>query len=203
MSREKLAQQRDGCVPPTDPERRKAVRLLVATGVAAALPVREGAAADEEAATARPKAGDVIVFAEGEHEGQPIKPGDLQANAMAIAWPKDPASGTVRDGTPLNRLLVVKLDPASMDETTKQRSAEGVVAYSGFCTHAGCLIEQYKPDDHVIFCHCHFSAFDPREDAKVVGGPARRPLAGLPLKLDGDKLVAAGEFVGRLGPPKA
>jgi len=203
MSREELAQERDDCVSPADPGRRKAICLLVATGATTVLPSHRSATAAASAVTERPKAGDKIVFATGEHKGQPIRPNDLQPNTMVIAWPKEPESGVVRDGSPLNRLLVLRLDPADLDEATRQRAIEGVVAYSGFCTHAGCLIEQYKPEEHVIFCHCHFSQFDPRANAKAVGGPATRPLAGLPLKLDGDNLVAAGEFAGKLGAPKA
>ena len=45
--------------------------------------------------------------------------------------------------------------------------------------------------------------FDPKVGAKVVGGPAKGPLAGLPIKLEGDKLVVAGPFEGKLGVAKA
>jgi Rieske Fe-S protein len=97
----------------------------------------------------------------------------------------------------------LRLDQASLDEKTAARAAEGIVAYSGFCTHAGCFIEQYRPQEQAIFCHCHNSMFNPRANGKVIGGPAKAPLAGLPVKIDGDKLLVAGTFQGKLGVPKA
>ena len=44
--------------------------------------------------------------------------------------------------------------------------------------------------------------FDPTASAKVVGGPAKQPLAGLPVKIADGKVVVAGEFEGKVGAPK-
>ncbi len=192
---------------PADPGRREAVSLLLASGLTA-VALREpapAAAAAPDPAREPPRAGDEFVYAEGERKGRTVAPADLSADSpFAVTWAKDPASGVVRSGSRLHRVLLVRLDPAKLDEETKARAAEGgLVAYSGFCTHAGCPIQHWKAEEGVIYCHCHSSSFDPRAGGKVVGGPARRSLAGLPLKLDGDRIVAAGEFVGKLGPPKA
>lgn len=186
-------------------DRREALTLLAAAGLAAVLPAAEAGAQDAAAAKAAPKAGDVFVFADGPKKGETVKPADLQAEgALVQAWPKDDASGTVKSGNRLNRVMLLRLDPAGMDEKTKERAVDGgVLAYSDFCTHAGCFIELYKPDEKVIYCHCHFSKFDPRAGAKVVSGPARKPLASLPVKVEGDKLTVAGEFVGQLGIAKS
>jgi hypothetical protein len=36
-----------------------------------------------------------------------------------------------------------------------------------------------------------------------VSGPAKAALAGLPVKVEGDRLLVAGEFEGKPGVPKA
>ena len=189
--------------------RRTVVGILVAGGLAAALvPGQEAAADDDDAAAAkkRPQPGDELVHAAGERKGQPVTPAEVgQGKGKAVgAWAKDPATGTVRSGSRLNRVILVRIDPEGVDEKTKKRVAEGgIVAYSGFCTHAGCAIENFKPEEQLIICHCHSSVFDPRANGKAVSGPAKRSLAGLPVKVEGDRIVVAGEFEGRLGPPKA
>lgn len=186
-----------------DRDRRRTVGLLVASSLTAAWPQPVRAAT--QAAKERPQPGDELVHASGDRKGQAVSPTDLQdGTGLVGAWAKDPASGTVRSGSRLNRVLLVRIDAEGVDEKTRKRVVEGgIVAYSGFCTHAGCAIENYKAEEQVIFCHCHSSVFDPRANGKVVSGPARRPLAGLPLKVEGERILVAGEFEGKLGPPKA
>jgi thiosulfate dehydrogenase [quinone] large subunit len=58
-----------------------------------------------------------------------------------------------------------------------------VVAYDAVCTHQGCTVE-YDPQAVMLFCPCHGAEFDPTKGAEVVAGPARRPLANLPLTID-------------------
>jgi thiosulfate dehydrogenase [quinone] large subunit len=57
------------------------------------------------------------------------------------------------------------------------------VAYDAICTHEGCTVEWDKPDG-VLFCPCHGAAFDAADNAAVLQGPARRPLASLPIVVD-------------------
>jgi rieske iron-sulfur protein len=49
----------------------------------------------------------------------------------------------------------------------------------------------------VLYCACHGSEFDAKDAAEVVGGPAPRRLAMLPLKVEEDVLV--GLFTGSVG----
>lgn len=187
-----------------DRERRLSVGLILATGLAAVLPVQGAEAADAAAAKAPPQAGDELVFAKGANKGKTVTVADLADNGKLIeAWAKDPASDTVRSKSRLNRIILLRLDPAGLNEATTSRSADGIVAYSGFCTHAGCFVENYRPAEQVIFCHCHSSLFDPKDNGKVVGGPAKIPLAGLPVKIEDGRLLVAGEFQGKVGAPKA
>ena len=51
----------------------------------------------------------------------------------------------------------------------------------------------------MLQCPCHESQFDPKDDARVSGGPATRRLPRLPLKVEDGALVVAGAFVGRVG----
>jgi Rieske Fe-S protein len=195
---------RAGERPPVDLERRRTVvGLLIASGAAATLPGREAAAAAPDKAP--PQVGDELVQAEGERKGQTVTAADLPGlGSFVPAWAKDASTGTVRSGSRLHRVLLVRLDPALLDGKTAARAAAGgIVAYSGFCTHAGCPIQHWKEAEQLIHCHCHGSEFNPRANGKVVGGPARRPLAGLPIKLEGERVIVAGEFAGKLGPPKA
>ena len=194
--------ERCGCV---DTDRRGAVRLIVAAGVAAAARARPARADDADPSTLPPQPGDVLVQAAIEHKGEPIRPADVTGGAKLLAaWAKDPASGSLRSYSRLYRILLLRLDPHSLDDATAQHAADGgIVAYSDFCTHAGCFIEDFRVQEGAIYCHCHGSMFDPKIGAKVVGGPARRPLAALPIRADRDRLVVAGPFVGPLGMPKA
>src|SRR3712207_4446876 len=158
---------------------------------------------------ARPAVGDVLVFAAGEKAGKPIGPSDLEPGGpQVLAWAMEPASGVVRNGSRLNQVLLLRLEPAALDEATGSRSAEGVVAYSAVCTHAQCPVSEWRREAGILHCPCHQSEFDPKQGGKVVGGPAQRPLAALPVKLGegasgaaegGGVLVVARQFVGRIG----
>jgi Rieske Fe-S protein len=50
-----------------------------------------------------------------------------------------------------------------------------------------------------VSCSCHSSTFDPKDGARVVDGPAPRPLPALPLKIVDGKLVVARAFTARVG----
>jgi Rieske Fe-S protein len=90
------------------------------------------------------------------------------------------------------------MPPEKPTDETRARAADGVVAYSGVCTHTAAtsgLVRRLA----ALKCPCHESEFDPGDGARVVGGPAPLPLAALPLKLVDGALVVAGPFEGRVG----
>jgi Rieske Fe-S protein len=151
-------------------------------------------------AAAPPRPGDALVFAYGERAGQVIEPADVMVGAKQIlAYPLQPEPRRVRDGTRLNQLIVVRLPPEKLIDATRARAADGVVAYSGVCTHTGCDVTDWFGDTLRFKCPCHESEFDPSDGARVVGGPAPLPLAALPLKIVDGALVVAGPFEGRVG----
>ena len=177
--------------------------LATAAGLAT---VEAAAAADDEqpGSDERPMKGDVLVFSEGEHEGKVITPQDLPLGGPPVhAWPKDPKTAVIRSGSRLNELLLIRLDPTELDDDTRARAVEGIVAYSAICTHAGCPVTGWIPgsagDKDVLKCFCHNSEFDPRDGAQVVFGPAPRRLAALALSIVDGALKVAAPFVGKLG----
>jgi rieske iron-sulfur protein len=89
---------------------------------------------------------------------------------------------------------LVRLPVDKMDATTKDRSADGVVAYSAVCTHQGCDVSEWQKEDNTLLCFCHFSKYNPYSDADVMAGPAPRNLPSLALKKENGVLVVAGKF---------
>lgn len=178
--------------------RRTFIKLVLVAGAGFSLDT--SAASEPAEVNARPRAGDRFVFTGPDRQGVEITPADLTPGGPQIqAWPMDPASNTVRSGSRLNRVLLVRLDPASLDEETRAHAAEGIVAYSSVCTHAQCFVTGWNEEQQVLHCPCHQSDFDPRHNAKVVAGPAPRPLPALPLKIVDGVLTAMGPFLGRIG----
>jgi len=175
--------------------------LCGAAGIAAALLGEEAAAQQPSpAARARPDRGDKLVFAAGDKQGEPIRPVDLPLGGpQMLAWAMDPQTSTLRNASRLNQVLLIRLDPAQMDEETAQRAAEGIVAYSAICTHAQCPVSEWQREKNALHCPCHQSEFDPGHGGRVVGGPAPRPLPILPIAVEDGVLVVAGRFVGRVG----
>jgi rieske iron-sulfur protein len=176
--------------------------LTAAVGAALGVPLmgRIAAGANDEARKEKPQPGDVLVHIGGERKGQPIAVDDLPLGGpQVLAYPMDPGSKTMRDGSRLNQVALVRLETAELSEETAKYAAEGVVVYSAFCTHQGCPVSMWEPKNNSLLCSCHASQFDPRDGGAVVGGPAPRRLATLPVKVEDGKVVVAGEFVGSVG----
>jgi rieske iron-sulfur protein len=161
---------------------------------------RRLALAQAEPARERPKESDLLVAVDRPATPEPVKPDDLTLGGKpTMAWPMDPQTNTVRNGSRLNKVLLLRLDPEGFDPETKDHAVEGVVAYSAVCTHTGCDVTNWHPDRQLLECPCHYSLYDPKEGAKVVGGPSPRRLPALPLKITDGRLVVAKPFTGRAG----
>ncbi len=161
------------------------------------------ASAQDEAAMTPPQAGDLLGYAFGDKAGQPIGVDELAVDSQQVfAFALDPASGSLRNGTRMNQVVLVRLDPATLSAETAARSVNGVVAYSGVCSHTGCDVTDWNGEAKRFQCPCHESQFDPSDAARVVGGPAPWQLAALPLKEIDGKVAVAGAFEGRLGFPQ-
>jgi rieske iron-sulfur protein len=175
--------------------------LKLAVLAAVGLSVSEARGDESEASWARPRAGDRLVAAEGQpRAGERLGPADLPLGGpQVLAWPVDPVTEVVRNGSRLNQVLLIRFDPRQLSEATRANAAEGVVAYSAVCTHEGCDVSQWKKDSNRLLCVCHGSEFDPLDKAAVVAGPAPRRLPMLPITIEGGALVVADAFVGRPG----
>jgi rieske iron-sulfur protein len=134
-------------------------------------------------------AGDVLVYAtaaSGAAAGDPVKASDIQVGTSVQAFPKG------KTDNQQNLVELVRVAPG--------QGKEGLVAYSAICTHLGCVVYAKLNEAGQIACPCHASRYDPAKSAAVVGGPAPRPLPGLPIDVQQDGTVtAAGPFNGPVG----
>lgn len=148
----------------------------------------------------RPQPDDVFVRFDSEEDPTALTVDDLKVGGpQIVAWAMDPASQLRRDGSRLNQVLLVRLDPDKLGPSTRQLAVHGIVAYSAICTHAQCTVTGWIADRQVLHCPCHQSEYDPTHAAQVVSGPAPRALAALPLRINNGKPVVAGGFIGRVG----
>ena len=60
--------------------------------------------------------------------------------------------------------------------------------FTAVCTHAGCIVSTVA--DGTINCPCHGSKYS-IDDGSVVRGPAPKPLAEMPVAVDGGQIVSA------------
>jgi len=162
-------------------------------------PLLVGAVRADDAAAMPPQPGDRLVFLTGPKKEQMVKVDDLAIGGPQVqVYPSTP-DGTVRNGSRLNLVILARFDPAALAEETRARSAEGVVAYSGVCTHQGCPVNMWSKDRNAFVCSCHGSSFNPRNGAEVMAGPAPLPLAPLGLKVVDGAVAATSTFFGRVG----
>lgn len=140
-----------------------------------------------------------------DEDDRPVTADELDVGSFLTAFP---AGADKRELG--SSIVVVRVDPAELDLPASRATwaPEGIMAYSKICTHAGCAVSLYRaPIDEALssgpalVCPCHYSTFDVRRAAKVIFGPAGRPLAQLPLRIGDDRgLVAAGPLSGSVGP---
>ncbi|WP_036563439.1 ubiquinol-cytochrome c reductase iron-sulfur subunit [Nocardioides halotolerans] len=146
--------------------------------------------------------------------GTPIRPGDLEIGDLINAEPEiifevDEDGEHVLEGVHLQiakskaAVVLIRMDP---DENKPAKGREdwavdGILCYSKICTHVGCPISLNERKTHHLLCPCHQSTFDLADAAKVVFGPAARPLPQLPLMVnDEGYLVAQSDFKEPVGP---
>jgi rieske iron-sulfur protein len=179
-------------------DRRKFLQAI-ALAILATLSPQTATADDENPANEmRPQTGDL--FVSEDDEKKIISPNDLWLNQQPLeAFPYDPKNKIVRDGSRLNRVLLVKLDLKTLGETTRERAApDGIVAYSGICTHQGCPVTGWINDQgtQVMKCFCHNSEYDTAHGAQ--DGEVRHWANGVSgakaLATDGDHVLLAGGY---------
>ena len=139
-------------------------------------------------------------------KGKPYKAADVEPGSFYTAFPEGEVSKELIGGP----IVMVRLDPSALKLPPGRGNwaPDGIVAYSKTCTHAGCAVALYRKPTFptveprpALVCPCHYSTFDPAQGAKVMFGPAGRPLPQLPLYVDSrGYLRARGNLSGPPGP---
>nr|WP_231384086.1 Rieske 2Fe-2S domain-containing protein [Cellulomonas sp. URHD0024] len=136
--------------------------------------------------------------------GRPIKASDVTIGSIFHVQPdKLDEQEHPLDEKAKSIVLLVRLDPEDLKESEDKKSwsYNGIVAYSKICTHVGCPVALYEQQTHHLLCPCHQSTFDVADGAKVVFGPAKRPLPQLPITVDDEGyLIAQSDFHEPVGP---
>ena len=133
-----------------------------------------------------------------------IKASDLEVGAVAHVLPEieDPKHRSLND-IAKDALLLIRIRPEEfrLDAERLSWTYEGIIAFSKICSHMGCAVALYEQQTKHLLCPCHQSTFDVPTGAKVIFGPAARPLPQLAIKVDEQGyLVAAAPFNEAVGP---
>jgi ubiquinol-cytochrome c reductase iron-sulfur subunit len=140
-----------------------------------------------------------------DEHGKPYRASDIEEKTLYTAF----AEGSDKEALG-SSLVLVRLPRGQLrlPRDLADYPADGIVAFSKVCTHAGCAISLYRaplfaPNDHgpALVCPCHYSTFDPAKGGTVTFGPAGRKLPMLPLMIaPNGELRAEGNFDGPVGP---
>ncbi|GAA0606658.1 Rieske (2Fe-2S) protein [Kribbella sandramycini] len=140
---------------------------------------------------------------------RPIKPSDLIVGQLVNAAPanlaplQEESAVEYQNAKAKAAVIVVRIKPSEIRTQAGRENwgVDGILCYSKICTHVGCPISLYEQTTHHVLCPCHQSTFDLADSAKVVFGPAARPLPQLPLAVDSEGyLVAQSGFTEPVGP---
>ncbi|HEY9522859.1 MAG TPA: Rieske 2Fe-2S domain-containing protein [Thermopolyspora sp.] len=136
-----------------------------------------------------------------EGTGQPIRAADFNSPGGILSIVPE---GFEHDLNALatSTLILIRFRPEELKSGTNLNwTHDGIVAYSKICTHVGCPAALYEQTTHHILCPCHQSTFDAADGARVIFGPAARPLPQLPIAVDGEGyLIAQSDFNVPVGP---
>lgn len=137
--------------------------------------------------------------------GAPYRAAQIEAGTFYTAFPEGADKEEL--GSPL---VLVRLPRDELDLPSDNAGfdAEGIVAFSKICTHAGCAVALYRtplfsPEapKPALICPCHYSTFDPASGGTVIYGPAGRKLPMLPISVGADGVLrATGNFDSPVGP---
>ena len=135
---------------------------------------------------------------------RPIRAEDLEVGAVAQTLP-ELTSGQERtlNNIAKDAVLLIRLRPEefNLDAERLSWTHEGIIAFSKICSHMGCAVALYEQQTKHLLCPCHQSTFDVTRAAKVIFGPAARPLPQLAITVDSEGyLVAQAPFNEPVGP---
>ena len=133
-----------------------------------------------------------------------IKASDLEVGAVAQVLPEisDPEHRKLSD-IAKDAVLLIRLRPQefNLEPDRLAMTHDGIIAFSKICSHMGCAVALYEQQTKHLLCPCHQSTFDVTRAAKVIFGPAARPLPQLAITVDSEGyLVAQQPFNEAVGP---
>lgn len=147
------------------------------------------------------KAGTFLVTDPGNRR---IKASDLEVGAVAQVLPEieHPEERKLSD-IGKDAVLLIRLRPEefNLEPDRLAMTHEGIIAFSKICSHMGCAVALYEQQTKHLLCPCHQSTFDVTRAAKVIFGPAARPLPQLAITVDAEGyLIAKQPFTEAVGP---
>ncbi len=129
--------------------------------------------------------------------GAPVRIGDLSIGAILTVFPE----ADVHDYDSPTMLIRMRPEEFKPVAGREDWSVDGYVAYSKICTHLGCPVSLYQQVTHQLLCPCHQSTFLASEGARVIFGPAARPLPQLAIAVDDEGyFIAQGDYSEPIGP---
>lgn len=135
---------------------------------------------------------------------RPIRPEDLEVGAVAQVLPQlAPNEERTLNNIGKDAVLLIRIRPEEFQLSAERLSwtYDGIIAFSKICSHMGCAVALYEQTTKHLLCPCHQSTFDVPRAAKVIFGPAARPLPQLAITVDADGyLVAQKPFTEPVGP---
>ena len=135
---------------------------------------------------------------------RPIKPSDLEVGGVAQVQPAFPAGKKRKlEDIAKDSVLLIRVRPEefNLDPERLSWTHEGIIAFSKICSHMGCAVALYEQTTKHLLCPCHQSTFDVTRAAKVIFGPAARPLPQLQIGVDNEGyLIAKAPFNEAVGP---
>ena len=147
------------------------------------------------------KSGTYLVTDPGDRR---IKASDLEVGSVAQVMPEfaNPKDRHL-DDIAKDALLLIRLRPSefNLEPDRLAMTHEGIIAFSKICSHMGCAVALYEQTTKHLLCPCHQSTFDVTRAAKVIFGPAARPLPQLDITVDSEGyLIARKPFSEPVGP---
>ena len=136
--------------------------------------------------------------------GLRLVPEDLEVGAVAQVLPelrgeeKRHLNDIAKDA-----VLLIRIRPEEFQLSPERLSwtYDGIIAFSKICSHMGCAVALYEQSTKHLLCPCHQSTFDVPRAAKVIFGPAARPLPQLAITVDSEGyLIAQKPFTEPVGP---
>jgi ubiquinol-cytochrome c reductase iron-sulfur subunit len=147
------------------------------------------------------KAGTRLVTDPG---NRPILASDLEVGSVVQTLPAVPEdTERLLSDIAKDPVLLIRLRPEDFQLTSEKLAMthEGIIAFSKICSHMGCAVALYEQQTKHLLCPCHQSTFDVTRGAKVIFGPAARPLPQLDITVDAEGyLVARAPFNEPVGP---